>query len=363
MIINLQSHPNFCPISWNEMTIDPHGNILFCCHSTEYKISHISEVNSLNEVFASTEYKKIRFKFENNIIHTACIKCINRNIEGIKTLRTHRLENLDEFDTKNIRLERLEVNLSNLCNQQCIMCSSAYSSQWVRDDRRLSRWGRNPTDYFNIREEDLIKIIKVLPQLKELTIKGGEPTIDPNFEKLLENIKSDQVVRLVSNFQNPRPRVFEIIKKLTNLKLVVSIDGTGDVYNWVRGGDWFRLKSNLIKLGTAKPNYRLNVTMTLNYWTLPHLYQDLIEIEKLQLESNLNIGVNLRLVTHPRYSSAEAVNPIVVQDQKQLIKAAKWNIEINGLDHLDILKFKPELVEDCINWEREINKIRKFSIK
>lgn len=358
MIVTLDTHPSFCPVPWQEMTIDPQGWIVPCCHSTDYKIIHISKVSDLNQVFESDKFQDIRKSFENQQLPPSCARCVEKNKKGIDTLRTHRLKNIESFNTEVTDLIRLEVDLSNLCNQQCVMCSSTYSTQWTVDDEILSEWGRNSLKYRSLEDIDLNKIIKIVNQLVELTVKGGEPTIDPRFEKLLEHVNPKTQIRVVTNLQNPRPKIFEIIKKLPNLKVVVSVDGTNELYNWIRGGDWDKTRSNLIELGKSRKNFPIQITMSLNYWSLPTLSTDLKNLQQLKNESGMSIAVTLRVVTFPQYTSAEAVSPAIVREQKKSALNYAKELKISGIHNLDNIRYNPKLVTQCIKWANEISKIR-----
>lgn len=356
-MITLESHPDFCPVPWREMTIDPQGWLLICCQSTQGRVAHISEVEDLTDVFQGHYYQRIREQFLEGQIPSACLSCMNRDRRGIATLRTSRARDMGEFDARP-RLEILEVDFSNLCNQQCVMCSSRYSTQWQQADS-LARveFARQSSPYHGLSDADVDKIIRILPQLRELQVKGGEPTIDPRFERVLDHLRPDQTLRIVTNLQQPRPRIFERLLSLPNLNLVISVDGTGQLYDWVRGGSWSKTRSNIERVLREARAERINITQSLSYWTLLSLPETLRELESLAAQADRSIGVVLRTVVWPEYASAEAVDPTSRAEMLSRIGTYP-HLKITGLEQLSNLKYRPELGERCEAWQREVTSLR-----
>lgn len=72
----------------------------------------------------------------------------------------------------------LELELSNLCNLECVMCNGLLSSRIRRD-----REGLEPLDV-PYDESFVDQVTELLPHLHELRINGGEPLLQPLVHQL-----------------------------------------------------------------------------------------------------------------------------------------------------------------------------------
>jgi len=67
-----------------------------------------------------------------------------------------------------------DISIWNKCNNSCVMCTNSSNFQ-------------NEIDSNLLRYEKIIKNIKSLGRIKEtINLSGGEPTIHPDFLKLLK---------------------------------------------------------------------------------------------------------------------------------------------------------------------------------
>lgn len=373
---------NFCPVLWNEMTIDQHGYIIFCCHSTKGQHAHISEIDNLLDFFNGKIYQKARkLLWEEDKIHPACQSCIDRNKNNISTLRTYKLQekfNLDVSNYNKQKINMLEINFSNICNQQCVMCNSTYSSKWFKDDTKLksTEFNRTPVKMsYKLSDDDILKIIEIIDSVEILNIKGGEPTIDPSFIKFMEMISKkypQKQIRLVTNFQSIDPQLMDSLCKLTDLSLVVSLDGTHELYNWIRGGDYDKVISNLKHFAEFSVRPRINFTTAFTCFNIHTLNEFIQDIEKLNQSLKINYSgrLSLRLVNYPSYASPFNIDIDDRQEiYKNLIKLLQSNeniVQYKSIKVYNVNDMKP--LNDLIigqvgqhtQWEKEIDKIRGY---
>ena len=90
-----------------------------------------------------------------------------------------------------------------------------------------------------------------LDTLEVLMIKGGEPLYDKNCLSLLNRIsevKPGLKIKLVSNITHIPQKTLDTLSKLTNVELNVSIDGTGKIYEWIRGYSFDKIVNNYKKI-------------------------------------------------------------------------------------------------------------------
>lgn len=120
-------------------------------------------------------------------------RLVRREFEGPCTTCRHAIEtgNLplaaayDEVPVRGAWPSMLEVELSNHCNLECVMCSGMLSSRI-----RANREGLPPLEVPY--DERLVEqVADFLPHLEELRINGGEPLLQPLVYSLLDQVARD----------------------------------------------------------------------------------------------------------------------------------------------------------------------------
>ena len=178
------------------------------------------------------------------------------------------LQNLDE---NFIGLKGMEISLDNICNLQCKMCDSMFSSNLYRRDEHLinvefvyndkvtNLGSRKPTKIPKQRIEFIKSLGVDWSELQHLKILGGEPFYSPNFEKLLDHLikeaKPENLrLEIVSNCTNKvDQRIIDKLNLFKEIILTCSLDGCNDYNSYQRWGSpgwketleiykWYHLK-------------------------------------------------------------------------------------------------------------------------
>lgn len=352
----LKIQNTFCPVPWTELTIDHQGYFNLCCQNIKTILGHISEVDDLEEFF-NTRLADLREKqIMDGYIPDSCKHCYEKELKKIPNHRSAMLGKkyqIDPFSFDKQRAYRLDICFSNLCNQQCLMCNSQYSTKWLKDDTRLkNKFDRIPTTYSrSLTEEDVDKIKKLNPHT--VIVKGGEPTIDPLFKRYIKGLKSN--VRMVSNFQQVTDELMDDLANLPSLHLVVSVDGTGDLYNWVRGGDYNKVVANLKKfIPKAQKTLELIFTCAYNVYNIEYADRCLKDIEEL----GFDCSINNRFVYYPNYTS-----PFILPKEKRVeiynSIQTKYKPDFECL--LEDYPYSEDLINKSMQWAKEIDRIRGFT--
>jgi len=383
-----------CLHMWSGLHITPEGYIHLCGISKEqvlgFKPPHIDDIEKLQDFFNSEyfiNYRNIKVK-DNKF----CIACIKRESSQIKSLREMmpRKYEKNNVNTNNryneCVIEHLDVCFNNLCNQQCLMCKSECSSKWYMYDKKneSSQFKRNPIKYKKWSTPDnMRKIIEILPQLKILQIKGGEPLIQEEVKQTLLHIIDKNLninVEFLTNFQELSEEMVEILHNLKKLSLRISLDSSGNMYNWTRGGNWDKTVKNIeIFMKSCKNNIELGYTNTLNRWSYKNLVDDIKIVEKINsrfCEGHNNY--NILHVIGPKYSSPFAAPlderlDFILKFEKEFGFITKDSIvykslKLNHLFNIVSLENDPLNLDDDLSrmsddWEKEINNIRTIDKK
>lgn len=385
-----------CYHMWSGMFISPSGHIRLCCVSREGFLSkdyhHIDSIEDLQEFFNSEAYLNKR----NSDVRSMdiCAGChafrekVNAPVLKNMIQQTYnKSEIVPATNPENCLLEHLEVSFGSLCNQQCMMCRSDSSSKWYKFDKENenNEFERSAIKYKKWGTSDNIdKIKRLLPQIKLLVIKGGEPTIQHEVYEILQEIcyKEFQTkVSIVSNFQEVSDEMMELICQLPNAKMTFSVDSTGSRYNWVRGGDFDKTMRNIETYVKRCNMPSFGFANTLNNHTVKHIVEDVKIMEninsKITKDSKTFPWYSILSVMGPRYAS-----PFILPREERLDIVNQFECEF-GFIESDTITYKTlilnnlatilalendafENTEDYVKlskkWEEKINNIRGFNL-
>lgn len=274
----------FCLAPYLGMTIDPKGWINLCCNVTdrEHFGVTISQIDDLTDFFVSSQYKKVRDQVKNvgieNIDGDICRVCRLAREGGYRAeIDTYDLKTRRKyFEPVPTKIRYLEVTTSNTCNQTCVMCSSYFSTKWKSLESSFHNMDLDldrgeGTDTFMMSEDDINKIMKILPDLKMLQIKGGEPFADKRNLRIareLAKVNPDCELTITSNFQKVSDEWFEVLSQLNNVCAGASIDGIGQTFNWIRGGDFDEVENNLLRFKNEVKPKALNVNSCISVYNI-----------------------------------------------------------------------------------------------
>jgi MoaA/NifB/PqqE/SkfB family radical SAM enzyme len=381
MMLKANDTIQICKAPWSLLTVDPSGYITLCCHSSGFPLAHINQVDSLRDFFNSNIYENIRKEFRSGCFPSNCQVC--SSAKEIPPMKQNFIQSLpwsdDQLDNNPKKILALEYTASNLCNQTCATCGSRFSSKWLRYDRQAKEEGlsfRQDSIYVDLDQEEsssntknLSKVLEVLPNLKLLIFKGGEPLADPKTRIIMEEIVSKQLkcsILIVSNLSLIDEKWLELFRETQqNSKIIMvgSVDGTNEVYEWIRGSRWQDTKETILnykhKLGEP---LQINISVSLfNLFTLP---ADLKLIEQMDATRN----VRFTIVTDPWYTSAHLLT--LQQRQRQLEKILNTVDSCTGLTFLNTpvlqdLLSKQETQRDpkqAMAWIQFLNSMRKSDI-
>ena len=376
--------------------INPEGYVQLCGISKEKIVGdvppHICDIDDLDLFYRSSYYSLQRSK---SVEHNPyCIACTRREANGVKSLRKMIAEKYPKFGiVPDGTIQHLDICFSNLCNQQCLMCKSESSSRWLKDDKRLenTEFKRKPIKYRNWTKEkgSLDKILNILPTVKILTIKGGEPIIQYEVQEMLEYLVENDLyprIEILTNFQEVSPFFMSLLKRSKNLVLRISMDSYGSMYNWTRGGDYNAVMDNIQDYMEGDHNKDLGFTNTLNRWSYHNLPESIFEIQKQMrlMISGERFNYNVQPVIGPRYTSpfadpVEKREEMVARFRKFFAREIYEKtlrvddtirfgcLNVNHVSNIFALTTElddehntPDLLEKSDLWEKEINKIRGF---
>ena len=314
----------YCRLNSNGMTINPDGNISVCCSNNRgWDIGHISEIDDLSEHWKNhPDMIKLRNDDPQKMTE-ACGSCLKRT-ETSRT-RWHEVNQKPPYlrmrNDNEIRF--LEFTTSNICNQTCASCSSYFSSKWRHLEEELMELGFLQDAKLNdgigfgsynhpisrIGDKDLPKIMKLLPHLDKIYVKGGEPFADKNNFLILEELlktNPDCKIHMSTNLSNIPQKFIDLFKKYGGKPILsVSMDGVHEVYEYIRSTPFQKTVDN-IKHWYKETGRRVNVSTYYSMYSIFNL-KEVLEFFSNNLREEVSTVIFHKWITSPRYISPQRV--------------------------------------------------------
>lgn len=215
-------------------------------------------------------YKSTRRDMLDGKLPSGCRVCKLQELAGEQSKRmweNSRADDIDQFNTiTNAGPRNFDVRPSNKCNLECVMCNGIVSSAITKRVREYT--GGNYSKFPIMTVGDWDQSIHITEYIKKnaenvslLTFAGGEPFLMPEVYDLLESLSNSGhaehiELRIITNGTVIRERWFkDHIVKFKKVKINISIDGTGDVLEYIRWpSNWNKIVSNLLFLKSLESN-------------------------------------------------------------------------------------------------------------
>ncbi len=295
-----------CVAPWHSLTIEWDGlvyadAVAFSPYGSIYE-------NTLTELWDSPKAKSLRKSWTAGLPHKEiCSSCIKKEETVGSSRRQYFYRNIpsellktatyNPFDKPNIWY--LEINSSNKCNLKCRMCNGQVSSSWVKEEIQLAKitpsWmpERKTGKYSKVDFEVIKNVLEKREYFKDLQflkLTGGEPLMEEQNYQLMEqfiewDIAKNVMLDINTNGTYMNERLMNIAKHFKLVKLHISLEGTGELYQYIRGGDNFtieQLENNILEFNKL-PNTVIIYTVTVqiyNIFNLSDIWKWYLKIRK-----------------------------------------------------------------------------------
>jgi radical SAM protein with 4Fe4S-binding SPASM domain len=315
-------HHGFC--------ITAYGTVNPCCATHGDDIAKLSDINDLQDYwYNSKQLEDIRqYELTSNEWLDICKGCEYKSAQGLRTRKDkfkHWYAIDDEFTIDNkYDIVHMDISFGNSCNQQCVMCNSNFSSQWLEDDLYntknlpiIRRQNNLQLKNWSISYEQLDQITKLISnKTKKIEIKGGEPLYDKRFEyfvyKVLE-VNEDVKFNVNTNGTHFTMKNIEMLNNIKKINIDISFDGINKVYEWIRGSAWKTSEDNF-KRYLQHCNHSCNINYTTSIYNLDHIKEFFEWLDNISTTYNKKIPINfVQVVTNPN-----AISPIFAKKDRIL---------------------------------------------
>jgi hypothetical protein len=221
--------------------------------------------HSIEDYWNSNRMKEIRRKMIAGEKIRDCERCYRQEEQGVESLRSTMGMNKLIADTESDgtfmkSATSMQIQLGNICNLKCKMCSQMYSHMhgmetrdigeqdpawlhWVKEQgANVNNWTNElgiKQEWYKNKHFKLKMFEHISTNIKQLNVIGGEPTLIPEFYELFEycdqqGTLGNKSVTIVTNLTNTNPRLTKWLPKLNEWTIWASVDGVGERTEYIR---------------------------------------------------------------------------------------------------------------------------------
>ena len=273
----------YCPLPFSHLFLSEEGKSFPCCYTLESGAVNrdedgnpmmVTDRDSLQAAWNSPTMRELRKELLAGKEPNACARCFSIERHGMQSLRQISLDRFTPSGktrsdgSMDLDLLSIDLRLGNLCNLKCQMCSPVSSVKMIDDFKRL--YPNSDGEFEKYRNLDWFKNPEVLEMIldhsssmREIHFAGGEPFLIKevyDFIRRLAKLPHSSQIRLSFNSNLtilPEP-LFSLFRNFDGVRLIGSIDGVGDVNDYIRYPSQFhRIEKNLREMQGRKTEWNL----------------------------------------------------------------------------------------------------------
>tara|TARA_E500000178_G_scaffold214839_1_gene212188 strand:- start:3528 stop:4811 length:1284 start_codon:yes stop_codon:yes gene_type:complete len=303
-----EGNNTFCMAPWTHTYLSPQTERRMCCASREPAQSFKQYIDTGND---AKEYKPLTLKEHWNSDHMKSVrlrmmageelsecevcdhKLLNTDVyrsywnQLFKDMVDEAYDSTDETGATTMQTISFDYRFNNLCNFKCRMCGDMLSSSWEAESRKNKTWTKesqpwmvSPLREQIIKFQDTQVVQEFVEAVETKTIKeiywcGGEPLMWDMHWKAMQRIielgfAKEVHVRYNTNLSRTSfkgTKLFDLLPQFQDWQICSSLDGTGEVGEYIRDGlnyeQWLRnFKEGMAVAKTAR-EMRLDYTITM----------------------------------------------------------------------------------------------------
>lgn len=345
----------------------------------------IDRNKTINEIFNGTN-GKIRDLFLNGKFknYKICNKCFEPHQHQYKIHNMYAQENANHDYITNPLLTSLHIQPSNLCNLACRFCSPN-NSNLLAAEKVLSGYDQ---DVWTTDQGDSVKkyeikkiavgtplfdsIIQQVQHLNYLWFSGGEPLINPEVWVILKHAVSHGYSKNISLKFNTNGTVsltndeIEILKSFKHLDIDMSLDGVGELGEYIRTNLKFDKWVENYKIYKREFQFATNyigIVYTLTVYNVHKVVEFYRAISGVLSSYNMLPKIH---INHLHYPAELCISNLPDPAKKYIIE--KYEFEKNSIYYkrcrlADIIEFMSTTRNPRLNIEEFIENKDKLAIK
>ena len=345
-----EGNKTFCMAPWTHTYLSPQTERRMCCASREPAQSFKQYIDTGNK---AKEYKPLTLKEHWNSEHMRSVrlrmlageelsecevcdhKLLNTNVYRSYWNRLFRhkideaFDSTDDTGATTMPTISFDYRFNNLCNFKCRMCGDMLSSSWEAESRKHKTWTKESQPWMAspLREQitkfqDTQVVKEFVEAVESKTIKeiywcGGEPLMwDMHWNSMKRIIElgfaKEVYVRYNTNLSRTSfkgTKLFDLLPQFQDWQICSSLDGTGEVGEYIRDGLNYKQWLDNFKegLAVAKTTREMRLDYTI---TMPGL----LELKNMfDLSRELDAEILTKVMF--TFSDDEILSPLAVPKQ------------------------------------------------
>jgi len=333
----LLTSDSFCILPWIHMHAFPDGRAYPCCLAlAEYPVGNLRE-QTMVEVWNDEPLREMRRNMLADKPCKQCTKCYEQEASGFVSMRysqnkneghhigivdeTHEDGTLERFE-----LKYYDIRFSNLCNLACRTCGDIFSSNWVKEAKKMG-WLK-PTapnvQYAGRYEMDMWEQLEPhIDSIENIYFAGGEPLMMVEHYNLLRELlrrgRTDVRLNYNTNFTElvfKQQDVLDMWNEFDGVSIGASLDANyarGELMR--KGTEWSKIVANRERMLEKCPTVDFFVSTTLslmNSYNIVDFHREWVELGLVKPSDwNVNIlqdPVRFRLDVLPNDMKSELVD-------------------------------------------------------
>lgn len=337
---------HICHAPFSNMYFNVHGDCAPCWLTFIEPDNYPAK--SIREIWFGEKYQTLRNHLLKYDLTHKCNVCL-KNLQGGNY--TSVLARAYDINEPTQYPGMMELELSNTCNLECVMCIGELSSSIRKNRERLPAIKNAYDDNFIEQLEEFI------PHLKELRFNGGEPflinAVFKIFEKV-EKLNPKLKITIATNGTVLNYKVKEWLNKL-NIHINFSLDSlTPGIYETIRVNAHFErvMEHFLFYRQYTKENNR---TLCLMVNPMRNNWHEMPEFIRFVNKHNCNIWFNT--IHRPKEWSIWALPQNELENVYQTLRSVKFTKEetSNSLSAYNLGIYNNLVNVQIKNWVREAN--------
>ena len=368
--------PSFCGAKWYNATIWlGNGTTTSCHHPPAHKIP-LTELEVSYKALHNTKYKKaVRKQMMEGIRPKECEYCwkiedLGKDKVSDRVYKSviYTDEELKEAKetmgyTQDVDLKTLEIAFDPNCNFGCSYCNASFSTTWQKDIKKFGPYqnlvsdgaaafqhdGSHAMPYGRKNEgnpyiEAFWKWWEAELQfsLRELRVTGGEPSMSPDFWKLMDWWKKHPECEVPfavnSNLGQKKQLLDALIESSHSFKdfsIYTSCEAVGLQAEYIRYGlEWDLWLKNMYRVNKEGNMKSVNVMMTINSLCLFSITEFLDEMMKIKKKfGDHAAGLSFNILRFPSFQSVVTLPQDIRLERAEVMENwlnENWNGGKNG---------------------------------
>jgi hypothetical protein len=242
--------------------------------------------------YTESEYLK---DFKRNMYNDepvpGCIECTHNEKIGGHSRRKYYEKFTDvDYEASGIQyIARMDFRAGNKCNMMCRMCGPSSSS--LLEEEAIESGAQEIGFIKHLDTSDIYDLD--LSNCEEVSILGGEPSIDLKVRKFMDYIADNYPtikVQVTTNATNGSDKWFKTLMKFcvgAGLNIILSVDAAGPTQEFQRKSkiSWETIKKNLEKyreVFEGHPNCQISIQLTctaINLVTIDKWWDEVVDLD------------------------------------------------------------------------------------